>query len=137
MRIRLQVHRFFCDQTGCAARTFAEQIDGLTIRYARRSGLAHRMLAGVGLALGGRAGARLAAVLGLSVGRNVLIRLVRALPDPEIGVIAVLGVDLSRWRCYADRALWPRWAAWLGRASRQCQRVSGRDNRRRCRWCPG
>jgi transposase len=93
VRIRLQVHQFFCDQTDCAARTFAEQIGGLTIRYARRSGLAHRMLAGIGLALGGRAGARLAAVLGLSVGRNVLIHLVRALPDPDITTTAVLGVD--------------------------------------------
>ncbi len=38
-------------------------------------------------------GSRLAARLGLATGRNVLLRLVRGLPDPEIGTVAVLGVD--------------------------------------------
>jgi hypothetical protein len=35
--------------------------------------------------------------LGLATGRNVLLRLVRGLPDPEIGTVAVLGVDDSRF----------------------------------------
>lgn len=51
------------------------------------------MVESIGLAPAGRAGARLAAGLGLSVGRNVLLRLVRALPDPQVGTVAVLGVD--------------------------------------------
>lgn len=38
-------------------------------------------------------GSRLAARLGLATGRNVLLRLVRGLPDPQIGTVAVLGVD--------------------------------------------
>lgn len=33
------------------------------------------------------------AVLNLSASRNTLLRLVRALPDPEAGSVAVLGVD--------------------------------------------
>jgi hypothetical protein len=50
------------------------------------------MLEVVGLALAGRAGARLAARLGLAVGRDVLLRLVKALPTAR-GPIRVLGVD--------------------------------------------
>lgn len=45
------------------------------------------------VALAGRAGSRLAALLGMVAGRNTLLRLVHALPDPEAGPVTVLGVD--------------------------------------------
>src|ERR1700716_944765 len=52
------------------------------------------MLEQVGLALAGRAGARLAARLGIRVHRSTLLRMVRALPEPEITAAPrVLGVD--------------------------------------------
>jgi transposase len=91
--LRLRVRRFFCHHPTCPARTFAEQIPGLTTPYARRSPLARRMLEQVALALAGRAGARLAERLGLPVGRSTLLRLLRALPDPDPSSVAVLGVD--------------------------------------------
>ncbi|MFB7360243.1 transposase [Streptomyces gardneri] len=47
----------------------------------------------VGLALAGRAGARLAAQLGFGAGRMTLIRRVMALPDPRFSTPRVLGVD--------------------------------------------
>jgi transposase len=101
--IELGVRRFFCDHPDCPKRTFAEQISGLTSRYARRSPGLGRMLAAVGLALAGRAGARLAAGLGLLTGRSTLLRMIRQLPDPQVGVVVVLGVDdfaLRRGRVY-------------------------------------
>jgi transposase len=91
--LRLRVRRLFCDAADCRARTFAEQVTGLTSRYARRSLLLRRMLEAIGLALAGRAGARLTSELGMPVGRSTLLRLVRALPDPESSSVAVLGVD--------------------------------------------
>lgn len=91
--VRLGVRRFFCDNPDCPARTFTEQITGLTTRYARRTPLLRRLLEQVGLALAGRAGARLAGGLGLPASRDTLLRLLRALPDPEVGQVAVLGVD--------------------------------------------
>jgi hypothetical protein len=45
----------------------------------------------IGLALAGRAGARLADKLGMAVSRDSLLRLVRALPDPSIGNPDILG----------------------------------------------
>jgi transposase len=91
--IRLVARRFFCGVAGCPAYTFAEQVQGLTSAYARRTPLLQGMLEAIGVALAGRAGARLAAVLGLPAGRSTLLRLVRALPDPDGGPVAVLGVD--------------------------------------------
>ena len=59
--IRLAVRRFLCRNPGCTAITFAEQVAGLTGRYRRRSVPLLALLAQIGLALAGRAGARLAA----------------------------------------------------------------------------
>lgn len=47
----------------------------------------------IGLALAGRAGSCLSTRLGPWAGRSTLLRLVHALPDPEVGTVAVLGVD--------------------------------------------
>jgi hypothetical protein len=44
VRIRLSVWRFTCADTSCARRTFAEQVEGLTVRYGRHSLLLRAML---------------------------------------------------------------------------------------------
>jgi len=93
VRILLRVRRFFCDNPDCGSKTFVEQVEGLTRRWSRISEKLRRMLTAIGLALAGRAGARLATTLGMPTGRDRLLRLVRALPDPPIGEIRVLGVD--------------------------------------------
>jgi transposase len=101
--IHLTVRRFFCPAAGCPVRTFAEQIPGLTWRYGRRTPVARQMLEAIGLALGGRAGARLAAAAGIAAGRATLLRLVRALPEPARATPTVLGIDdfaLRRGKSY-------------------------------------
>lgn len=62
--LRLQVRRFFCDDKDCPVQTFAEQVDGLTAKHARRTALCRKVLEHIGLAMAGRAGSRLAARLG-------------------------------------------------------------------------
>lgn len=91
--VRLVVRRFFCANIDCPAKTFAEQVEGLTTKWSRRTEQSKSLLIAIGLALAGRAGARLAGRLGLSAGRDTLLRLIRALPDPPISAITVLGVD--------------------------------------------
>ncbi|MEV5540114.1 ISL3 family transposase [Saccharopolyspora shandongensis] len=91
--IRLRVRRLFCDNTECAKKTFAEMVPELAARYGRRTTVLERVLCAVALALGGRAGARLTQRLAAAVSRMTLLRLVRALPDPEQVTPRVLGVD--------------------------------------------
>ena len=91
--IDLEVRRFFCGNPECELRTFAEQVPAVTQRHQHRTPLQRSLLEAVALALAGRAGARLAGALGIAISRTTLIRLIRALPDPGIGQITVLGVD--------------------------------------------
>ena len=91
--VRLQVRRFFCGNGGCAKATFAEQVPGLTTRYGRRTRGLDAVLQAIALALGGRAGARLSGRLACPASRSTLLWLIRALPDPQPGQVAVLGVD--------------------------------------------
>ncbi|MFJ2170741.1 transposase family protein [Streptomyces griseofuscus] len=66
--LRLRVRRFFCPESSCARRTFAEQMPGLTRRHSRWTEGLRSTLAAVGLALAGRAGARMARAFGVPKG---------------------------------------------------------------------
>ncbi|MET8566369.1 ISL3 family transposase [Streptomyces flaveolus] len=94
----LRVRRFLCPAISCGRRTFVEQMPGLTRRYGRRTERLRSTLAAVGLALAGRAGARIARFFGLSVSRSTVLRLVESLPDPEVPAPRVVGVDENATR---------------------------------------
>lgn len=91
--IDIRVRRFFCDTIDCATKTFAEQLSGLTLPWSRRTPAAAAMIAAIGLAVAGRAGARLADRLGVTVARDTVLRTVRAIPDRRIEKVPVLGID--------------------------------------------
>ncbi|MEV8099832.1 ISL3 family transposase [Kitasatospora sp. NPDC085879] len=92
--IVLAVRRFLCPVPECDRRTFVEQVDGLTKRFARRTSPLQRALEKIALALAGRPAARLAAHLSIPASANSLLRLVRKLPGKRVGIAPrVLGVD--------------------------------------------
>ncbi|WP_037653038.1 transposase family protein, partial [Streptomyces avermitilis] len=80
--IGLSVRRLFCDGPGCGRRTFTEQVEGLTVRYQRRSPLLQHLVQMAGVLLAGRGGARLLQILKVPLSRtSVLFHLMR-LPLP-------------------------------------------------------
>lgn len=91
--LQLRVRRFFCPEPSCARRTFAEQMPGLTRRHSRWTERLGATLAAVGLALAGRAGARMAQASGVSISRSAVLRLLDALPEPAVPAPRVVGVD--------------------------------------------
>jgi transposase len=92
--IALRARRFRCMEPSCPAVTFAEQATGVSARYRRRSVPLLAMLAGFGLELAGRAAARLAGTLGIAVHPATVLRLVAAVPEPQVTAAPeVLGVD--------------------------------------------
>ncbi|WP_405467663.1 transposase family protein [Streptomyces canus] len=91
--VSLRVRRFVCEEESCERMTFAEQVLGLTRRFGRRTERLRSMLVSVGLALAGRAGARMTGAFKVPVSRNTLLRLIASLPDPAVAVPRVVGVD--------------------------------------------
>ncbi len=98
IRLQLRTRRFFCTNTGCQRRFFTERLPALVEPYARRTLQMQEALHLIGLALGGRAGARLIESLGLlaqqdTPRRDTLLRLVRKQPFTMAPTPRVLGVD--------------------------------------------
>jgi len=89
----VQVRRFFCPNDQCPRRIFCERLHRLADAYRRRTQRVCLAVGAIGLALGGRAGARLAQQLHLTCSRLTVLRLVAALPVPAVWAVRVLGID--------------------------------------------
>ena len=97
--ILLEARRFFCGEDRCVRKIFTEQLPGTVVRYARRSCRSIESLKWLTLALGGRAGARLAGMLGLLASRSSLLReLHRQAATTPQAAPRVLGIDDWAWR---------------------------------------
>ena len=93
VKLQVRIRRFFCLNRECPRRLFAEQVPLVMKRYARRTLRQERALEVIGLALGGEAGKRTAAKLGIAVSADTLLRRVRSIPDSGVKPVRVLGVD--------------------------------------------
>lgn len=93
--IELLIHlrRFFCSSPDCPQQTFAEQMPELMDRRSRKTCRLVSALQAIGLAVGGEAGARLAAKLSIPVSPDTLLRLIRKIPPAAMATPRVLGVD--------------------------------------------
>ncbi|MFF0219067.1 transposase [Streptomyces vinaceus] len=78
---------------GSPRRTFVWQAGGLTRRNGQVTERQRAPVAGLGLALAGRAAARMAAPLGIRASCSTLLRRVMDLPDPAVGSPEAVGVD--------------------------------------------
>ena len=98
VRIELTVRRFFCLAAECSRQTFAERLPEVAAVSARttvRLQAAHQL---IGQALGGEAGVRLAAPLGMAASPDTLLRRVRRALLPQQPAVRVLGVDDWAWK---------------------------------------
>jgi transposase len=93
VHLYIAVPRFFCDNGVCQARTFADRMSALIEPYAHRTNRLAEQQQHVAFALGGEAGERLLAVIGMKVSSDTLIRLIRKAPEPDVTAPRVLGVD--------------------------------------------
>lgn len=97
MRVRLSVRRFRCGTPACDRHTFVEQVPGVTRPHRQAVQRLETLLGAFVAALGGQAGARLAAQAGMPVSGDTLLRLLADEP-PTRPAPRVLGVDDWAWR---------------------------------------
>ena len=95
--LRTEARRFRCPAPFCSRRTFAERLSGVAAAAARRNERLGSLHGCLGLALGGEAGARLAARLAISISAATLLRDVRALDSSGPGFPAPRMLDVDDW----------------------------------------
>ena len=93
IRVQLLTRRFFCPAPDCPRRIFTERLPDVVAAHGRTTTRLHDAHSEIGLALGGEAGARLAAHLSMPTSADTLLRRVRNAPLPQRPAIRVLGVD--------------------------------------------
>src|SRR5918912_527384 len=98
VHLQLTVRKFFCRNPGCTRRIFTERLPALVAAYARNTSQLVTALRAIGMALGGNAGARLAAHLRLPTRPSRLLRLVRTAPVPHPPALQAVGIDEWAWR---------------------------------------
>ncbi|MEZ0096074.1 ISL3 family transposase [Streptacidiphilus sp. EB129] len=102
--VELSVRRLYCENPNCPKTTFAEQVDGLTVRYQRRSTGLQAIVVAVATALAGKAGSRLLLHLHHTLSWASLLTCLMKTPDPPTPKLRVVAVDdfaLRRGRRYA------------------------------------
>src|SRR5919197_4940032 len=98
VHLQLTVRKFRCRNQSCGRRIFTERLPDLVAAYGRHTHRLATALRAIGLALGGNAGARLAARLRLPTSPATLLRLVRTAPVPQPPALQAVGVDEWAWR---------------------------------------
>jgi transposase len=98
VRVQPTVRKFVCQHPSCERRIFTERLPAFVAAHARKTRRLVTALRAIGMALGGQAGARLAARLRLPTSPATLLRLVRAAPSPQTPALQAVGVDEWAWR---------------------------------------
>lgn len=93
VRLHLRIRKFFCRVSSCSRRIFAERVPELAVSHARRTVRQGEIMRVVGLAVGARAGSRLAKRLQMLVSPSTMLRLLRQTPSLNYPTPRVLGVD--------------------------------------------
>jgi transposase len=99
-RVRLirQVRKFFCDESTCQRKIFAERLAPFIQPWARVTTRLCEAAQHIGLATSGKLGARLSQRLGMATSWMTVIRRMMALATPPVEQVVQLGIDDFSWR---------------------------------------
>jgi len=94
----VQVRRFFCPQSSCPRKIFAEPLPELWRPHAQRTVRLQKALCQLGLSVGGQAGAEVGSKQGMSGSRETILRLIRTVEPPATVPPKKVGVDEWAWK---------------------------------------
>jgi transposase len=98
VRLQVAVRRFVCPEFDCPRRIFAERLAGFASPRARTTDRLRKSQTDIGSSLGGEAGSRLAARLGMTVSPDTLLRRVKRHRLESAPLPRVVGIDDWAWR---------------------------------------
>src|SRR5258708_2518532 len=94
----VQVRRFFCRESSCIRKIFAERFPSLTLPRVKFTLRLQEALRDMGFVLGGEAGARLGRHLSISGSSDTILRLVKRAELPTASSPRVVGIDDWSWK---------------------------------------
>ncbi|MGH2478628.1 MAG: ISL3 family transposase [Ktedonobacteraceae bacterium] len=93
MRLLIQVRKYFCEQSSCPRKIFAERLTPFVEPFARVTKRLCQIVQIIGLATGGRLGVRVTDRLGIQTSRQTILRRIMALPTEPAGQVPQIGID--------------------------------------------
>jgi len=93
LRIHITVRKFFCLNSLCHRKIFAERLAPLAEPWAQMTLRLVATLQAIGLATGGRLGKRVTDRLGVETSRTTILRCIMALPTKSVGKVTQIGID--------------------------------------------
>jgi transposase len=100
LTLRVQLHRFFCQNPDCLRKIFTERLPELTEPSARRTNRLRDALVTIGWALGGEAGAKQCVAHATPICASTLLSLLRRQGVTAVPTPRVLGVDDWSFRAH-------------------------------------
>src|SRR6266566_1058036 len=94
----MQVRRFFCQESTCKRKIFAERFPSLTLPRVKFTLRLQEALQEMGFELGGEAGARLGTRLSYPGSPDTILRLVKQSQLPTVSSPRVVGIDDWSWK---------------------------------------
>ena len=98
VRFQLFTRRWFCSSATCSCRIFTERLPQVVAPAARRTRRLAEVVEAIAFALGGEAGARLLATLGIPLSPDTLLDTIRATVVTPTVAPRVIGIDDWAWR---------------------------------------
>jgi zinc-finger of transposase IS204/IS1001/IS1096/IS1165 len=93
----VQMRRFFCQESTCVSKIFAERFPSLTLPWVKFTWRLQETLRQMGFALGRESGARLGKLLSIPGSPDTLLRLVKQTELPPASSPRIVGID--DWSC--------------------------------------
>ncbi len=93
IRLFIQVRKYFCEESTCPRKIFAERLTPFVEPFARVTKRLYQIVQIIGLAIGGRLGVRVTDRLGIQTSRQTILRRIMALPTEPVGQVPQIGID--------------------------------------------
>jgi transposase len=93
IRLLIQIRKYFCEESTCPRKIFAERLTPFIEPFARVTKRLCQIVQIIGLATGGRLGVRVTDRLGIQTSRQTILRRIMALPTEPVGQVPQIGID--------------------------------------------